>query len=389
MGPSNGMGHSVTAKNERRNLRGDSGMKVLKQHSTKRIAHIVRREPKPKNQKMAILEKASGLRPTKSFRQTPFCLSVPPDKQKYGSLCSLCTSVVKFVLVLGFLLPSSALAAEQVRFRHVQSVYFDDKNAGMKQPEGVACNDNNLLIVGDTENSRLLQYTYQDKSTKGGKEIKVQQLSYPIRVQLNSKGEIFALDGKQRRIVRLSPEGEYKGYVTPEGIPSPASFVPRSFKIDSKDSIYILDVFGARVIVAGPDGKYQKHIGFPKEYGFLSDLQVDFKGTILLVDSVKHMVFSATKDAKEFTPLTKGLKEYLNFPTAITTDSRGTIYLVDENGAGIVVLGADGSFLGRQLTMGWNEGLLYYPSQMCVTEKGEAFIADRGNSRVQIFNIIR
>jgi hypothetical protein len=39
--------------------------------------------------------------------------------------------------------------------------------------------------------------------------------------------------------------------------------------------------------------------------------------------------------------------------------------------------------------MGWNEGLLYYPSQMCISEKGEAFIADRGNSRVQVFNIIR
>ncbi len=244
-------------------------------------------------------------------------------------------------------------------------------------------------IVGDTENNRLLQYTFQDKSTKGGKEIKVQQLSYPIRVQLNSKGEIFALDGKQRRIVRLSPEGEYKDYVTPEGIPSPASFVPRSFKIDSKDNIYILDIFGARVIIAGPDGKYQKHISFPKEYGFFSDLQVDFKGNIFLVDSIKDMVFTAARDAKEFSPLTKGLREYLSFPTSITSDNRGTLYLVDENGAGIVILGADGSFLGRQLTMGWTEGLLYYPSQMCLNEKGEAFIADRGNSRVQIFNIIR
>jgi hypothetical protein len=35
------------------------------------------------------------------------------------------------------------------------------------------------------------------------------------------------------------------------------------------------------------------------------------------------------------------------------------IYIVDENGDGIVVLGRDGSFVGRQLSMGWNEGLLY------------------------------
>jgi hypothetical protein len=296
-------------------------------------------------------------------------------------------NVFLVLAILSFQVKS--FCAEQIRLRYVQVVYFDEKNAGMKQPEGIACNDKNLLVVGDTENNRLLQYTYQDKSVKGGKEIKVQQLAYPIRVQLNSKGEIFALDGKQRRIVRLSPEGGYKGYINPEGIPSPASFVPRSFKIDSKDNTYILDVFGARVIIVGPDGKYQKHIGFPKDYGFFSDLQVDFKGSLFLVDSIKNMVFSAARDAKEFSPLTKSLKGYLNFPTNITSDNRGTLYLVDQNGAGIVIMGGDGSFLGRQLAMGWTEGLLYYPSQMCINDKGEAFIADRGNSRIQIFTLIK
>jgi hypothetical protein len=53
------------------------------------------------------------------------------------------------------------------------------------------------------------------------------------------------------------------------------------------------------------------------------------------------------------------------------------------------MLSQDGSFLGRQLSMGWNEGLLYYPTQMCINEKGEAFIADRGNSRIQIFMVVK
>jgi hypothetical protein len=73
----------------------------------------------------------------------------------------------------------------------------------------------------------------------------------------------------------------------------------------------------------------------------------------------------------------------------MTTDNRGIIYIVDENGSGIVILAQDGSYLGRQLSMGWNEGLLYYPAQMSITDKGEAFIADRGNSRIQIFTVIR
>lgn len=298
-------------------------------------------------------------------------------------------SCLIFIVITLLFSPASSFSAETVRLRHVLSVYQDEKGAGMKQPEGVAWDGRSLLLVADTGNGRLLQFTVQDRTVKAGKEIKVSQLLYPTGVEVNSKGEIFVLDGRQRRIIRLSPEGEYKGYLQPEGIPSPTAFVPKSVKIDRNDSIYILDVFSARVLVVSPDGKYQRHIDFPKDFGFFSDLAVDFKGSILLIDSVGKRVFIAQKEAKNFSPLGTSLKEYLNFPTSITTDSRGTIYVVDENGGGIVFLGQDGSYLGRQLTMGWNEGMLYYPSQVCVNEKGEVFVADRGNSRVQIFTIVK
>jgi len=296
---------------------------------------------------------------------------------------------ILIILAIGILfLPLRSFGAETVKLKYLQSVYFDDKGGGLKQPEGVASGEKSILVIGDTANDRLVRYTFQDRNLTGGSQIKIPQLSNPIRVQINSKGEIFALDGKKRRIVKLNPEGAFKNYVDPEGIPSPSAFVPRSFKIDRSDNIYILDIFTGRVLVLNPDGKYQKQIPFPKEYGFFSDLSVDLKGNILLLDCVKAMVFSAPKDSNSFSPLTKSLREYLDFPTSIA-DSRGTIYIVDEDGGGIVILGADGTFVGRQLSRGWNEGLLYFPSQMCVNEKGEVFIADRGNSRVQIFTLVK
>jgi sugar lactone lactonase YvrE len=282
-----------------------------------------------------------------------------------------------------------ALGAERTRLRHLTSIYFDEKGASFKNPEGVACNDSSTLIVGDTRNGRLLRYTVEDRTVKPAGEIRAPQLPYPIRVQMDSKGDIFALDGKQRRIARFGAGGQFKDYVNPEGAPSPATFIPRSFKIDRNDNLYILDIFSARVLVLGPEGKFQRQLEFPKGYGFFSDLAVDFKGAIFLLDSVKAMVFVAAKDSKTFTPLTQSLREHLSFSTYLTTDSRGILYVVDENGAGVVILGQDGSFLGRQLAKGWNEGLLNYPSQMCLNEKGEAFIADKGNSRVQVFSIIK
>ncbi len=309
--------------------------------------------------------------------------------QSHRSIIPLFRYSAVIILAGILLLPLNSFSAETFKLRYLQSVYFDDKGGGIKQPEGVACDEKSGLVVGDTGNDRLLRYTLEERSVKGGAQIKIPELSRPIRIQINSKGEIFALDGKKRRIVRINPDGSFKGYVDPEGMPSPSAFVPRSFKIDRNDNIYILDIFTGRVLILNPEGKYQKQIPFPKEYGFFSDLSVDLKGNIFLIDCVKAMVFSAPKDSNAFSPLTKSLREYLDFPVSLTTDSRGTIYIVDENGCGIVVLGQDGSFLGRQLSMGWNEGLLNFPSQISVSEKGEIFIADRGNSRVQIFTLVK
>ena len=297
-------------------------------------------------------------------------------------------TIVFILLVVSLFPPLNTFSAETVKFKYLQSVYYDEKGGGLKQPEGVASGEKSLLVIGDTGNDRLVRYTFQDRNLKGGSEIKIPQLSNPIRVQINSKGEIFALDGKKRRIVRLSPEGTFRNYVDPEGIPSPSPFVSKSFGIDRSDNIYLLDIFTGRVLVLNPEGKYQKQIPFPKEYGFFSDLSVDSKGNILLIDCVKATVFSAPKDSNSFSPLTKSLREYLDFATSIT-DRRGSVYIVDEDGGGIVILGADGTFVERQLSKGWNEGLLYFPSQMYVNERGEIFIADRGNSRVQIFTLVK
>lgn len=282
-----------------------------------------------------------------------------------------------------------AVAADAGKLRYVTAIYFDDKGVGLRQPEGVACNDKSTLIVGDTGRGRLLRFTVEDRDVKPAGEMRAPQLTAPIRVQMNSRDEVFALDGKQRRIVRFDAKGEPLGYLDPAGVPGSASIVPRSFKIDRDDNIHLLDVFSARALVLGPDGKFLRQIGFPKDYGFFSDLAVDSRGRTYLLDSLRAEVHAAQKDAKGFSLLAKNLRTHLSFPTSMAVDGRGIVYLVDEHGGGVVLLGQDGAVLGRQLAMGWNEGLLNSPSQICLNDKGQVFIADRGNSRVQVFLIVR
>lgn len=295
-------------------------------------------------------------------------------------------TLLMLVLLLS---PVVSFGAETTALKIIQPVLADDKEGIMKHPEGVACNDAAVFIVADTGNGRLLTYTFKDGVVKGGAEIKVPQISYPERLQLNSKGEIYVLDGKLRRIARLSPQGAFLGFLDPQGLPTSVVPVPRSFKIDTHDAIYLLDIFSEHVLVLDAAGKYQKQIGFPAGHGSVSDLAVNGNGDIYLLDSTNSVVFVAAKDAAAFSPLTKSLGEYMEFPTYITTDGRGVIYVVDQDGGGLIALGQDGSFRTRMLNMGWKAGFVYYPSQICINGKDELFIADRDNNRVQIFEMTR
>lgn len=288
-------------------------------------------------------------------------------------------------MIVLLLIPLAAQGVELMTLRHEVSLYKDAKNGGISAPEGVGCSNKSVLTVADTGHGRLQQFTMLDEVMVAGTEIRIPQIIYPQRIRVNTQGDIFVLDGRQHRIVHLKPTGEFIGYVEALGLPGPGtSWIPKSLAIDAKDNLYVLDVASSRILILSPDGKFQKQIVYPQSGGFFSDVAVDPQGTVFLLNSVAGSLYIAAPDAEVFSPLVSGLKAYVNFPTALAVDQKN-IYLVDQNGGGVVVLGRDGSFQGNKLKMGWKEGELFYPADICIDEKGHVFIADRGNNRVQVF----
>ena len=293
------------------------------------------------------------------------------------------------IIIAGFISVLSAttfLSAEDLKFQYVTSFYSDAQEVKLKQPEGVACRKNNFLIVADTGNARLVGYSFKDSPAEStAREIRVPQLKYPRQIEMNSKSEIFVLDGRLRRIIRITADGKFNGYIDTQNTPAPSAHAPISFHIDKDDSLYILDIFSEQVIGLGPRGEIRKRITFPKKYGFFTDLTIDNGGRVLLLDSVDARVYATTANSARFSAITEDLKAYMRFPAALTTDRQGRIYLVDRNGGKIIILARDGSLLGRLSARGWKEGLLSYPSQMCINDRGEIFVADTNNNRVQVF----
>jgi NHL repeat len=294
------------------------------------------------------------------------------------------TGPSKLLLAAALCLAPAAALAEGIAFVHDSSIYIDAKEKPLLAPEGVACADSGALVVADTGNHRLLLYTYKDGRLGGGTEVKLAQLTSPVRLQITSKGDLLALDGKTRKIVKVAADGTFGGLLEPKGLEGPGEPVIGAFKLDASDNAWVLDIAGRRVLVLDAEGKVTRQVKLPAASGTVTDIALDLAGTLYAVDGVGGAVWVAEKGAAEMKLLVKDLKDRMSFPGYLVA-AKGRLFLVDLNGSGIVLLGVDGSYQGRQLSIGWSEGLVNYPSQLCLTEAGTAFVADRFNNRVQVF----
>lgn len=298
---------------------------------------------------------------------------------------TLSTTAVLIAVAGG--IPGGALAAPPAGLRYQRTIYADAAGVALRNPEGVACDDRGDVVIADTGNARLLTFTWKDGALDGGAQVKLAQLPYPVRVQVDSKGFVLVLDGRSRRIVKVDAKGEFAGNVEPRGASSPA-VTPAAFKIGMGDVLYVLDVVAHRILVVAPDGRVTRELPLPKAAG-ITDVAADSSGRVYVLDAVTAVVFAAEPAATEFRPLSKSLKEMISFPIYLTPDNRGMLYLVDQHGNAVVRVGVDGTFQGRELAIGWKEGAVYYPAQLCIDSHGDVFLADRNNNRVQVFAMAR
>jgi sugar lactone lactonase YvrE len=278
--------------------------------------------------------------------------------------------------------------ADAVKLRPLGALYADAQEVGLSSPGDVACGDGESIWVADTGNGRLLALKLEADGPVPGGIVAAPELSRPLRVAPGPSASLYVLDGKQRRLGRVDLDGRFLGWIDPSGPQGTGRTVLRSFTVDTAGQLYLLDVASARVLVTDPQGAVERSIAFPETYGFVSDVAVDRRGSVFALDSVEARLLWAAQGEERLVPLTESMTEDMDFPTDLTIDSAGRIFVSDQHGGGIVILGTDGAFRGRQSAMGWRPGLLRYPCGLCVTSSGDLFVADRGNDRVQVFRVL-
>lgn len=285
-------------------------------------------------------------------------------------------------LSTGALLLAGEARADALSLRLKGVIYQDDKEVALNAPEGVGCGDTDL-VVADTGNARLVRFKLKDGLPVASTPVKLGELRQPTAVQTDAAGVTWVLDRRARKIGRVDAAGAFAGWLELKGVEAPQAVAPVAFKLAASGGMVLLDAAATRVLVLDASGTAVRKLPLPK--GEFADLAVDAAGVIYLVDSIGAIPYAAEPAADAFKPLGTGMRDVLVFPASLFATQRGVLLVADKYGHGLVTIGTDGSFQGRQLDLGHHEGYLSYPSAVCMNGAGDVYVADRGNNRVQVF----
>jgi sugar lactone lactonase YvrE len=298
-----------------------------------------------------------------------------------------CLPFAAAVLLAAHAAAAPAAAAEVLKLRHTATLYADAQGTPLRLPQGVGCGAGDTILVADSGNGRVLRIQVSGALVRATGVVKLPEITYPIRVDGDAAGTLVVLDGKSRRLARVRADGSFGGWIDVPRAEGAAAPVIRSFALGAQGAVLAADVAGRRVVQIAASGLLERSIDLPAELRALADVAVDGRGSIFALDEIGRRVWVARPGEAAFNPLSGSLSEDLDLPGALEVDPSGRLLVTDLSGGGVVILGPDGSFRGRQSAFGWKEGLLRYPADLCSTGHGLVVIADRENQRVQVFAV--
>lgn len=217
-------------------------------------------------------------------------------------------------------------------------------------------------------------------------EESIDLFSKPYGVAVDRTGKIYVTDVGRVWVIDLKNKDYYFIGVEP-GIGRLSS--PIGVAAASDGRIFVTDISNDRVFVY-KDGKTIAAIGEQGEFESPSGVAIDEKKELIyVVDSKKHIInVYSLKDYKKIRTIGKrghGNGE-LNFPTNITLDSQGRLYVVDTGNFRIQIFDSEGNLVRTYGQIGDVPGTFTRPKGIAIDSEDHIYVVDSAFQNVQIWN---
>lgn len=221
-----------------------------------------------------------------------------------------------------------------------------------------------------------------------GEKLPAGRIAEPMALAVSDDGDrLYVSDPMQHAVFRFDFKKKLFTKIEEVGFPS-------GIALDAQENLYVVDTSKKMIAVIGRDGKIANEINDPtieRPNGLAID---KVNGKIYLVDT-------GNRDAKE-----QNVKIYslagkrigaiggipgggfgqFSYPTFVTVDDKGNVYVSDTLNARVQKFDSNGKFLTSFGQMGTAWGEFDKPKGVALDSFGNLYVVDSGWSNVQIFN---
>lgn len=225
-----------------------------------------------------------------------------------------------------------------------------------------------------------------------GQPLPVDRVVNPMGIAVSEDGQrVYVTDLSQGRIFIFDVVAKKLSFWTRDDTKLGG---PIGIALDAEENVYVADTYQRLVRVFDRQGKTLRTINDPQVQR-PTGVAVDRKRGILYVSDTSHQqlpdhyVKAYDLSGRFLRNVGKGkgmFDGYLLFPTYLTLDPEGNVYVADTLNARISVFDPEGNFVKTIGERGNRFGQFERPKGLALDTFGNLYVVDSGWSNVQIFN---
>jgi DNA-binding beta-propeller fold protein YncE len=263
-------------------------------------------------------------------------------------------------------------------------------------PMGLAISaDGERLYISDNAQAAIFVYDFAKKTAFeiGGED---KPLAAPMQLALDAQENIYVVEQQKQGVSVFDRTGKPLRFITDASIVRPTGIA-----IDSaRGKIYVSDTSHGKtgdhtVKIFDLEGKFLGKLGVGKgdiqeAFLFPTFLTVDAKGNLYVADTLNSRVQEFDADGKFVQQIGKRGTAWGQFdkPKGVAVDSFGNIYVADSGWSNVQLFNGKGQALMFFGGRGTYPGLMQNPTVLAIDKNDRIYVGDALNYRINVYQLV-